>query len=150
MRASFLTPNDEIERRGAAPTTNEADLSQSSTSSFGLPKTRPRSLQPIVRPNYLPNQKNNSDAPIIVTPSAIFLQLHEYRNRIRPTANSGAATTTSTFFGRGLRCHLSRRTWRSAKNACTEPNCCARSSSNAVVCAGKPQLAQESVPPGEL
>jgi hypothetical protein len=33
--------NDEVERREAAPTTNEADLSQSSTPSLGLPKTRP-------------------------------------------------------------------------------------------------------------
>jgi len=52
--SSVVTPtsgaNDEVERRGAAATANEADLSGSSTSLLGPTKTRlPRSIQPIVR-----------------------------------------------------------------------------------------------------
>ena len=40
--------NDEVERRGASPTTNEADLSQSSTPSLAQRRRNPRSLEPIV------------------------------------------------------------------------------------------------------
>src|SRR5713101_8062440 len=42
-------PNDEVERRGGAPTANEADLSQSSTPSLAHRKCDSRSLEPIVR-----------------------------------------------------------------------------------------------------
>ena len=38
-------PNDEVERRGASPTTNEADLCRSPTSLLGPPKTRPAIAQ---------------------------------------------------------------------------------------------------------
>jgi hypothetical protein len=38
-------PNDEVERRGASPTTNEADLSQSSTPSLAHRRRDPRSLE---------------------------------------------------------------------------------------------------------
>ena len=41
--------NDEAERRRIAPTTNEADLSQSSTPSLAQRRRDPRSLEPIVR-----------------------------------------------------------------------------------------------------
>ena len=41
--------NDEVERRGAATMTNEADLSQSSTPSLAHRRRGPRSLEPIVR-----------------------------------------------------------------------------------------------------
>jgi hypothetical protein len=42
--------NDEVERRAAATTTNEADLSQSSISLYGSPQILPqRSLEPFVR-----------------------------------------------------------------------------------------------------
>ena len=41
--------NDEVERRGVAPTKNEADLSQSSTASLAHRRRGPRSLEPIVR-----------------------------------------------------------------------------------------------------
>src|SRR5579863_4431042 len=46
-----MPSNDEAERRGIAPTTNEADLSQSSTLSEDA---TPRSLQPIVRSHLVP------------------------------------------------------------------------------------------------
>jgi hypothetical protein len=42
--------NDEVERRGVAPTSNEADLSQSSTPFLAYRRRDPRSLEPIVRP----------------------------------------------------------------------------------------------------
>jgi hypothetical protein len=42
--------NDEVERRGVAPTSNEADLSRSSTASFVHRRYSPRSLEPIARP----------------------------------------------------------------------------------------------------
>src|ERR1700744_4799837 len=38
----ILATNDEVERRGAAPTTNEADLFQSSIPSFGSPEMQHR------------------------------------------------------------------------------------------------------------
>jgi hypothetical protein len=41
--------NDEAERRGASPTTNDAALSQSSIFSFSHRRHDPRSLRPIVR-----------------------------------------------------------------------------------------------------
>jgi hypothetical protein len=41
--------NDEVERRGGALSTNEADLFQSSTPSLAHRRYSPRSLQPIVR-----------------------------------------------------------------------------------------------------
>ena len=41
--------NDEIERRGASPASNEGTLSQSSTSPLADEDPTPRSLQPIVR-----------------------------------------------------------------------------------------------------
>jgi hypothetical protein len=45
-----MTPNDEIERCGVAPTPNEADLPQSSTPSLAHRSYDPReSLEPIVR-----------------------------------------------------------------------------------------------------
>ena len=46
---TLIGPNDEVERRGAAPTSNEADLSQSSTHSLSHRRRDPRSLDPIVR-----------------------------------------------------------------------------------------------------
>jgi hypothetical protein len=42
------TPNDEVERRGASPASNEGTLSQSSTYSFAQRRRDPRSLEPIV------------------------------------------------------------------------------------------------------
>jgi hypothetical protein len=45
--------NDEVERRGAAPPTNEADSSRSSTRSLAHRScVAPRSLQPIVRRHF--------------------------------------------------------------------------------------------------
>src|ERR1700676_3747741 len=44
-----IASNDEVERRGVAPTTNEADLSSSSTYSMANRRCGPRSLEPIVR-----------------------------------------------------------------------------------------------------
>jgi hypothetical protein len=45
-----VSPNDEVERRGGALPTNEADLFQSSTSLLGSSEMiLPRSLEPIVR-----------------------------------------------------------------------------------------------------
>jgi len=43
--------NDEVERRGASPASNEGTLSQSSTLSLAHRRRHPRSLEPIVRPN---------------------------------------------------------------------------------------------------
>src|ERR1700722_6486952 len=43
-----MGPNDEVEGRGASPTTNEADLFQSSTPSLADRRRPPRSLEPIV------------------------------------------------------------------------------------------------------
>ena len=40
--------NDEVERRGGAATQTEADLSRSSTPSFGYRRRNPRSLEPLV------------------------------------------------------------------------------------------------------
>ena len=99
---------------------------------------------------YLAIQRNNSDTPTIAAPNPMLLQPHEYRNRMTPTKKKGTATTRSIFFGSGLRRQLSCRTRRSDRNAWTEPNCFARSNSNADVWAGKPHCAQVSVPPGEL
>jgi hypothetical protein len=45
----MLGPNDEVERRGVATSTNEAALSQSSTPSLAQRRRDPRSLEPIVR-----------------------------------------------------------------------------------------------------
>ena len=42
-------PNDEVERRGASPASNEGTLSQSSTPSLAHRRRDPRSLEPIVR-----------------------------------------------------------------------------------------------------
>jgi hypothetical protein len=51
---TLIATNDEVERREVASTKSEADLSQSSTSLFGSPKTQPsRSLEPIVRCHQL-------------------------------------------------------------------------------------------------
>ena len=44
-----MVSNDEVERRGAARTSNEADLSQSSTPSLAHRRCAPRSLEPFVR-----------------------------------------------------------------------------------------------------
>ena len=41
---SLMSSNDEVERREVAPTTNEADLSRSSTSLHGPPKTQPLAI----------------------------------------------------------------------------------------------------------
>jgi hypothetical protein len=50
IRGVHVSPNDEVERRGAAPTSNNAALSQSSTPLLRSPKMQlPRSLEPIVR-----------------------------------------------------------------------------------------------------
>ena len=51
MAAAFvdIAPNDEVERRGDAPPSNEADLFQSSTPSLAHRRRDPRSLEPIVR-----------------------------------------------------------------------------------------------------
>ncbi len=46
---SVMSHNDEVERRGASPTTNEADLSQSPIPSLAYRRRDPRSLEPIVR-----------------------------------------------------------------------------------------------------
>src|SRR5580698_2393806 len=86
----------------------------------------------------------------IAAPSAIFRQPHAKRNRMNPAANRGTETTTTTYLKRVFRRQLPWVVCFSATNAVTEPNCFARSSSCAVVWAGKPQLAQVSVPPGEL
>jgi hypothetical protein len=45
-------PNDEVERRWASPTSDEVDLSQSSTPSLAHRRRDPRSLEPIVRQHY--------------------------------------------------------------------------------------------------
>jgi hypothetical protein len=44
-----VLPNDEVERRGALLTSNEADLSQSSIPPWLAEYATPRSLEPIVR-----------------------------------------------------------------------------------------------------
>lgn len=49
LRWSYWTPNDEVERRGVAPTSSEAVLSQSSTPSLAHRRRSPRSREPIVR-----------------------------------------------------------------------------------------------------
>src|SRR5271170_686291 len=41
MAPSPMASNDEVERRGVAPTSNEADLSQSSTPSLAIRRRRP-------------------------------------------------------------------------------------------------------------
>jgi hypothetical protein len=45
---SKLSPNDEVERRGASPASNEGTLSQSSIHSLAHRRRDPRSLEPIV------------------------------------------------------------------------------------------------------
>src|ERR1700742_1768325 len=55
--------NDEVERCGVALPANEADLSQSSTSSLAHRRRDPRSLEPIVM-RYLRDHLSN---PIIVS-----------------------------------------------------------------------------------
>src|SRR5258708_39147741 len=44
-----MTLNDEVERRGASPASNESTLSQSSTTSRADRRCGPRSLEPFVR-----------------------------------------------------------------------------------------------------
>jgi hypothetical protein len=44
-----MSSNNEVERRGVAPTSNETDLSRSSTISLARRRCSPRSLEPIVR-----------------------------------------------------------------------------------------------------
>src|SRR5271155_1888888 len=44
-----MAPNDEVERRGASPASNEGTLSQSSIPSLAQRRCAPRSLEPIVR-----------------------------------------------------------------------------------------------------
>jgi hypothetical protein len=56
----LMAPNDEAERRGVAPTTNEADLSRSSTPSLAQRRRGPRSLEPIVRFHTTPDGKRTS------------------------------------------------------------------------------------------
>src|SRR5580704_15795789 len=48
-RRLIMGPNDEVERRGASPASNEGTLSQSSTPSLAHRRRGPRSLEPIVR-----------------------------------------------------------------------------------------------------
>src|SRR5260221_14455490 len=57
-----MSSNDEVERRGFAPTTNEDALSQSSTPSLPYRSCGPRSLEPIVRPRDAAT--SNSYAPL--------------------------------------------------------------------------------------
>jgi hypothetical protein len=47
-----MMPNDEVERRGAALTQNETDLSPSSIPSLVHRRLDPRSLEPIVRRDH--------------------------------------------------------------------------------------------------
>ena len=49
QRSFILTPNDEVERRGVAPQSNEGTSSPSSTPSLAYRRRDPRSLEPIVR-----------------------------------------------------------------------------------------------------
>jgi hypothetical protein len=44
-----VPPNDEVERRGDSPASNEGSLSRSSTPSSAQRRRGPRSLEPIVR-----------------------------------------------------------------------------------------------------
>src|SRR5260221_11563017 len=44
-----VASNDEVERRGAAPTSHEAELYRSLTLSLAHRRRRPRSLEPIVK-----------------------------------------------------------------------------------------------------
>ena len=47
---AFMAPNDEVERRGASPASNEGTLSQPSTPSLAHRiRQPPRSLEPFVR-----------------------------------------------------------------------------------------------------
>src|ERR1700722_15814018 len=48
-KGPHMPSNDEVERRGVAPTTNEADLFQSSTLALTHRRHAPHSLEPIVR-----------------------------------------------------------------------------------------------------
>src|SRR5580658_8983159 len=48
-RRGIMVSNDEVERRGASPTINGADLLQSPTPSLAYRRRAPRSLEPIVR-----------------------------------------------------------------------------------------------------
>jgi len=50
LREGSTDSNDEVERRGASPASNEGTLSQSSTHSLAHRRRDPRSLEPIVRP----------------------------------------------------------------------------------------------------
>src|SRR5580698_1834932 len=53
-RRLIMGPNDEVERRGASPASNEGTLSQSSTPSLAHRRRGPRSLEPIVREHAYP------------------------------------------------------------------------------------------------
>jgi hypothetical protein len=44
-----MSPNDEVERRGASPASSEGILSQSSIRSLAQRRCDPRSLEPLVR-----------------------------------------------------------------------------------------------------
>jgi len=48
-----MLSNDEVERCGASPASNEGTLSKSSSSSLAQRRRAPRSLKPIVRAHYL-------------------------------------------------------------------------------------------------
>jgi hypothetical protein len=49
VAAVLIASNDEVERRGASPASNEGTLSQSSIPSLAHRRCDPRSLEPIVR-----------------------------------------------------------------------------------------------------
>src|SRR5665213_972218 len=63
------TPNDEVERRGTSPTSNEADLSRSSTPSLAHRRRDPRSLEPIVRCQPWTSAESHSDFELTRRPS---------------------------------------------------------------------------------
>src|SRR5580692_3241041 len=85
--AAIAHPNDEVERRGASPASNEGTLSQSSTSSLAHRRRVPRSLEPMVRFTenpYLQSRLLNRHSEVILAPP---LPARTSRHDRRPCAH---------------------------------------------------------------
>ena len=96
---SLMLSNDEVERRGASPESNEGTLSRSSTPTMAHRRRDPRSLEPIVRryrhtpclmPTPAPIKRRTPAAPPLAIVYPRWVGANSYRNTvasasIRPT-----------------------------------------------------------------
>ena len=93
---------DEIERRGVAPTTTEADLSRSSTYSMANRRCALRSLQPIVRLLALRGTPNS------IAYEGLTPHLFKYRRKNAPCKISVKRGTRRQIHRRNNNIHVSQ------------------------------------------